>query len=304
MNSVRGKEEEETPPNPNDGKRTTEKERALEPKEAVLLGLVQGLTEFLPVSSSGHLAIGQALLGIRSPGIAFEVLVHFATLVVIMAAFRRETGLLVGAAARLPRLILQGGLRRALAQEGDVRLLALVALGSVPAGVAGLLVRDVVGELFADVRAVGWALLVTGALLWASDRARPGRNALLVITPAQALVVGIAQACALVPGISRSGATIVAGLFAGLSREAAAGFSFLLAIPAILGATFLELKDFAADGVPLPAGAVLAGMAAAGLAGYGALRMLLRFVRAGRLSWFAYYAWAAGIAALLWAAGR
>lgn len=274
----------------------------MEPKEAALLGVVQGLTEFLPVSSSGHLVIGQALLGVQSPGIAFEVLVHFATLIVIMAVFHRETGLLLRAVGRLPGLLLRGGLGRALADEGDVRLLALVVLGSVPAGAAGLVLRGAAGELFGNLRTVGLALLVTGALLWVSDRARPGRAALLAITPAQALAVGIAQACALVPGISRSGATIVAGLFAGLSREAAAGFSFLLAIPAILGATLLELKDIAAAGVPISGAALVAGMVAAGLAGYGALRVLLRFVRAGRLRLFAYYAWAVGAAAFLLAA--
>lgn len=275
----------------------------METKEAALLGLVQGLTEFLPVSSSGHLVIGQALLGVESPGIVFEVLVHFATLIVIAAVFYQETGLLIRAAARLPGLLLRGRLGRALTEEGDVRLLALVVLGSVPAAAAGLLMRGAIGELFGNMRTVGLALLVTGALLWVSDRARPGRAALLGISPAQALTVGIAQACALVPGISRSGATIVAGLFAGLSREAAAGFSFLLAIPAILGATLLELKDIAADGVPLSGSALLVGMVAAGLAGYGALRVLLRFVRAGRLRMFAYYAWAVGAAAFL-LAGR
>lgn len=261
--------------------------------EAAILGLLQGVTEFLPVSSSGHLVLAQHWLGVKTPGLTFEVLVHFGTLIAIFAVFWKRIASLVGAFFRLAAFVLRGEGRRAAA-DPDIRLLFWIVIASVPAGLAGFALRHVIAEAFTNVRMVGWMLLVTGTLLWLAARAREGRTSLEQIGPRQAIVIGVFQALALLPGISRSGSTIASGLYSGLDREAAGSFSFLLAIPAILGATLLELKDIVSVGVDLSWAAGLTGIAAATVSGYVALRVLLQFVRAGKLHWFSYYAWAMG----------
>lgn len=261
--------------------------------EAAVLGLLQGVTEFLPVSSSGHLVLAQHWLGVKTPGLTFEVLVHFGTLLAIFAVFRERVASLAAACFRLASCMLRGEGRRAAA-DPDIRLLLWIVLGSLPAGLGGVALRHVIGDAFSNVRIVGWMLLVTGTLLWLAGRAREGHTSLHQMSPGQALLIGVFQALALLPGISRSGSTIASGLYSGLDREAAGSFSFLLAIPAIFGATLLELKDLVTGGVDLSWSAGLAGIGAATLSGYAALRLLLRFVRAGKLHWFSYYAWAMG----------
>jgi len=189
--------------------------------EALVLGVVQGATEFLPVSSSGHLVIAQALLGLTLPGVLFEVAVHVATLVSILLVYReRITGLVAGALERDPEA---------------VRYVLLVVVATIPAALVGLTAKDAIEALFESPVVPGVALLVTGTFLWTTRRAvaratleRPGWIA--------ALLIGAAQAFALVPGISRSGATVVAALWLGVKGREAAAFSFLMAVPAIAGA--------------------------------------------------------------------
>jgi undecaprenyl-diphosphatase len=259
--------------------------------QAVVLGVVQGLTEFLPVSSSGHLVILPQLLGWPSPPLAFDVALHFGTLLSLMALYGRD---LAGMAAAVPRALARRGGARDDQTLAQARLAGLVVLACVPAGVAGVLFEDTFESLFRGFGAVGAALMVTGVILWIAEAL--SRVALRErISAWDALWVGIAQAFAIVPGISRSGLTIAAGLARGLGREESPRFAFLISVPVILGATL-----FAAQGVlsagPSP-GALLSyavGTFTAALSGWAAIKVVLRAVIGGRLHYFSYYCWSVG----------
>ncbi|MBN1433555.1 undecaprenyl-diphosphate phosphatase, partial [Candidatus Fermentibacterales bacterium] len=212
--------------------------------EAAALGALQGLTEFLPVSSSGHLVLGRAMLGIPPGGVTFEVVVHLGTMAAILMVFGRDLLSLLSGAARL--------------EATSLRMLGVLAAASVPAALAGLLLRSSIEGLFGSPVLVSVMLLVTGTLLWIT---RFAPRADVPIAPradvpapgpahgecspgfSRGLAIGVAQAVAIIPGISRSGATIAAGLMVGVERRAAAEFSFLLAIPAIAGAALLDLPE-------------------------------------------------------------
>jgi undecaprenyl-diphosphatase len=256
--------------------------------EAIILGLVQGATEFLPVSSSGHLVMAQELLGVESPGVVFEVVVHLATLVSILVAYRtRVADLAVGAV------------------RGDavaLRYLGLIALATVPAGVVGVLFKDGVEALFENPVAPGVALLVTGLVLW-SSRAPLRRTEHVAPGWRAALLIGVAQAVALVPGISRSGSTVVAALWLGLEAREAAAFSFLMAIPAIAGAAVLQIPDLTAGGGP-SAPALLVGGVVAAATGVVAIRTLVAMLASKSFPGFAVYCWIAGSAFLAYLALR
>jgi len=248
------------------------------PAEAVLLGILQGLTEFLPVSSSGHLVIGEALLGIHEEGILFEIAVHAATLVAVVLFYRRRIGeLLLGALRREGSALAYG---------------AKLALATLPAVAVALLLRDFVEAQFESPVTVGWALLATGALLYTTRFTLP-RASLPEPGYAAALAIGCAQAVAILPGISRSGATVATALALGVAPLAAAEFSFLLSIVAIAGAVVLALPDaMAASGERLASLGV--GGAAALLSGVAALWLFLRLLRSRGFHHFAWYCWAAG----------
>lgn len=247
--------------------------------EAILLGLVQGLTEFFPVSSSGHLVMGQVLLGIHIPGVAFEIGVHVATLVSVLVVYRDRILGLAGGAVRL--------------EPQSWRYVGLLVLATMPAALLGLLGRNFVEGLFEAPAAVGVALLVTGTFLWTSRRAvardpdgKPGVGS--------ALLMGLAQAFALIPGISRSGATVVTGLWLGLNVREAAAFSFLMAIPAILGAAVLDLPALVDGGAGVGWGALMAGSVVAGVSGVLAIRTFVRLLERQVFHRFGPYCWGAG----------
>ncbi len=262
--------------------------------EALVLGIVQGLTEFLPVSSSGHLVVGQALLGIELPGVAFEVAVHFATLVSVLVAYWRRVGALMRGSVQLdPR---------------TWRYLALIALANIPAAAVYFLLGDVVETAFETPAAAGMAFLVTGGVLWSARRAMrrgalreeaarhadaagpfPGARGLGV-----AMLIGVAQAFALLPGISRSGSTVVAALWLGVESDDAAEFSFLMSVPAILGAALLQLLDTGAASAIGTAPLVLGAVAAAAT-GLVAIRIFLAVLRARSFHRFAPYPWILGL---------
>lgn len=250
---------------------------------AIMLGLLQGVTEFLPVSSSGHLAIAQHFLpGFSQPGVLFDVLLHVATMGAVMLYFRRECTLLATAPFRRDE---QALLYR--------RLLWLLVLGSVPTAVIGLLFKDFFVGLFHNLTVVASMLMVTGTLLYVSERLRRGERKEDRLTWSDALLVGTVQGGAIIPGISRSGSTIAALLLKGVDGETAARFSFLLALPAIFGAALLSLGDMTAVAtVELPG--YLAGMLAAFVAGLLSIHLLLAVVRRRRLFAFALYCWLAG----------
>jgi undecaprenyl-diphosphatase len=248
-----------------------------------VLGLLQGFTEFLPVSSSGHLVLAQRILALEPPGIVLEVALHLATTLAILIYFRRRLGAVFSAAA--------GG------RAGWLRFLALIAVASLPAAVVGLAFEGPLERLFESYRAVGAALVFTAAVLAASTFI-PRRGAKLgEITFAAAAVVGVAQAAAVVPGVSRSGMTIVAGLAMGLAGAEAATFSFLLSVPAVLGAGLLEARKVRAFEGSWPGLALAA--AAAFAAGLAAIYLVIGSLKGRRFGWFGVYCAAAGIAALL-----
>ena len=273
--------------------------------EALILGLVQGLTEFLPVSSSGHLVLGGALLGVKSPGAGFEIFAHAGTLLAILLHYRRD---LIGMASSAVHL-------RA---DEHGRLLLLVALGSIPAAAVGFGLGSRLEDLFDHPALAAAMLLVTGTFLLLLRLAPAGGGSTRTdpslaadgtwirpeegnpVRPRSALVIGIAQAIAILPGISRSGSTIGTALFLGVDRSRAARFSFLLAVPALAGAALLKSIDVVR--APIPEGeltAWLVGAAAAFGSGWLALRWLLKLVDRGRLDRFGFYCLAVGMIALV-----
>lgn len=269
--------------------------------DGVLLGLVQGLTEFLPVSSSGHLALAHHALGFDEPKLSTEVMLHAGTLLAILVAFRADLwGVVRGVVRGLART-LRGDVAGAWRDDADFRLGIVVVLATVPVAIAGLLIKDSVEALNARPAIVGGILVVNGIALVASRWLHGGEQTLRSIAVRTALFVGVLQIAALLPGISRSGTTILAGLAAGLGRDAAGRFSFLLAVPAVFGATVLELADLLTSEAPTdPMPAVLLGTAVAAVSGYGAILALMRLVRGGRLWVFGPYCIALGaIAAIM-----
>jgi undecaprenyl-diphosphatase len=256
---------------------------------AVLLGLLQGLTEFLPVSSSGHLVLAQSLLpGFSQPGVVFDVALHIGTLVAVCAYFRTD----------LWDMFLALFSSERNDASASRRLFWLLIVGSVPAAVLGLLFREQFEAMFDDVSATGVWFIITGVLLFLTDRVSVGGRGLAAMGFLDALVIGIAQGFAIIPALSRSGATIAAGVFLGLDRSLVVRYSFLLSIPAIAGAFLLEVvahRHEILQGFDLLA--YSAGTLAAGIVGYWSITVLLNMTRSRRLSVFAYYCWAVGILA-------
>ncbi len=272
------------------------------PLLGIALGLIQGLTEFLPVSSSGHLVIFQHLFGLREPAIFFDISVHGGTLLAVLLFFRKDLGTM--AAALLDAFRRLGRRETSFSevfQEADVRLALLIVVGSVPTAILGLLFHQVAEVLFGSIFMVGWMLLATGTVLWLTLKVTHAGRDVEGFRNREALIIGTVQGLAIIPGISRSGSTIAAGLFLGLSRETAARYSFLLSIPAILGAEALAVKDLLGGAAALDAGTVL-GTATAAVTGYFALVFLLFVIRKGRFHLFAPYCWLLGLFALFYGA--
>lgn len=254
--------------------------------EALVLGVVQGVTEWLPVSSSGHLVLTQRLLGVEVP-VFYDLVLHIGTLLAVLVAYRERLYAMAAALVAWPRDARGTGWGPSLWLHPDRRLAALLVLGTIPIAVAGLLLEDLVLASFDSLAGVGAALLVTG--LWLlSTRWATRRDGMTALTPARAVLVGVAQAAALMPGISRSGATIGASIHAGVRRDAAADFAFLLAVPALLGALILQ-ADSVGEVAGVGYGAALLGFLVSFVAGYASLRWLVGFVRRAGLWPFAPY---------------
>ncbi|MFN0198074.1 MAG: undecaprenyl-diphosphate phosphatase [Planctomycetaceae bacterium] len=257
--------------------------------KAIILGVVQGIAEFLPISSSGHLVIAEELLKFDTHGnLLFDVMLHLGTLGSILIVYRHEIWKVLNSR----------------------KLCLAVVVGTLPAVVVGLSLKDFFERAFDNPLLVGCCLLITAALLIAGQRGERGLNSLDAITLKQAFCIGLFQAFAILPGVSRSGSTIVGGLLLGLERQSAATFSFLLAIPAIAGAGVLTAHDAwqesiateSASGVGLSIdwGPVLAGTFVSFIVGLMALRTLIRLITQRRLHWFAGYCLIAGVATITW----
>lgn len=267
--------------------------------QALFLGAVQGLTEFIPVSSSGHLLLISWLLGWSPPSLVFEVAVHWGTVLAVLAFFWRDWMALLGAGLKATR-------KRSL-DDSEARLLWWVLAAAVPAMVVGFFFEELFEQVFKAPVATAILLLATAGILFFGERLATGEQDLGTLSWPASLTIGLAQAVAILPGISRSGATIAAGRWRGLSREAAARFSFLLATPTILGAALWKMTQVALAGELLAQGPVLlGGMVTAALVGYVCIGWLMRHLRRGSLVPFAIYCMAAGIGWLLiaFASGR
>ncbi|MFW5828121.1 MAG: undecaprenyl-diphosphate phosphatase [Alkalispirochaeta sp.] len=259
--------------------------------QAIALGVLQGATEFLPVSSSGHLVVTKELFGVAHVPILFDVLLHVATLFAVVVVLRRQVWAF---------LVAMGRFMRRTAQEEDQPYLRLVPIIIVTTAVTGGFGIGL-DRLF-DIRnpVITSALFLVTALLLVATRWFHGSRGLSQIRWLDALILGIAQGFGVLPGISRSGATISVALYSGMDRRTAGEYSFLLSIPAILGALVLTLSDAEALGAQVGVGPLVAGCLAAAVVGYGALTALLRLVRAGKLSLFAWYLVPLGVAGLIY----
>lgn len=267
--------------------------------EAVVLGVVQGLTEFLPVSSSGHLVLFQHLFGMVEPELLFDISVHVGTLMAVLVVFYRDILQMLGALVRLPGLVrAAGGWGALFSSHPEIRLAAMIVVGCLPTALLGIFFAKIAEQLFGTVWLVGLALLVTGTFLWFTQRQKATGRPIKEMQLKDALVIGLVQGLAIVPGISRSGATISAALYLGVDRDLAGRFSFLLAIPAILGALVLGL-DSEAFHTDLSLGTIVLGSLTAAIVGYLALVVLLKIVRKGQLHRFAPYCWLVGLAAIM-----
>ncbi len=262
--------------------------------QAIIIGIVQGLTEFLPVSSSAHLVFAHNILGVES-SLAFDVFLHLGTLIAVLWYFRWDILKMLKSWWLSIGDILQGRFMQGLRDDPYKRLAWYVILATIPVGIAGVLFEDSIDALFSGALYVpAFFLFVTGTILYLSQRMNSGNINLRNISAKEALWMGLGQACAILPGLSRSGTTIAAGLTAGLEKEFAAKFSFILSIPAIFGAFLFQLKDIgsAMDTNFLP---IILGFIASIIAGYFAIKWMLDLIKNRSLDIFAYYCWLMGI---------
>ncbi len=260
--------------------------------ESIILGIIQGFTEFLPVSSSGHLEIGKALLGVQfeENAVLFSAVVHAATALSTVVVYYKDIGAILRDLFRFE-------------WNDSTKFAAYVLVSMVPVGITYVLLGDLLDELFSgQILLVGLMLLVTAALLFLSSRIQSSGSELGEITFGKAFVVGISQAFALLPGVSRSGSTISTALMLGIDREKAARFSFLMVIPVILGGTALELLEYfeepVGEVVEVTNSVLLAGFFAAFLSGLAACTWMIHIVKKAKLDYFAMYCTVVGIIAI------
>ncbi|MEN8198724.1 MAG: undecaprenyl-diphosphate phosphatase [Thermodesulfobacteriota bacterium] len=260
--------------------------------KAIILGVVQGLTEFLPISSSGHLVLVSKWLNFHEQGLAFDVFVHFGTLFSVCIVFRHE----ILAMLKAPLAVFQGRADEELTKYWRWDIYVVVA--TLPAVVVGLLLKDSIEGIFSNILLVYCMLLVTGIIMTITPHLK--ERAVNINCP-RAFLIGCAQAMAILPGISRSGSTIFTGMLLGVNREVVARFSFIMSIPAILGAVILQSRDLIAN-PPAPESLLTigAGTVAAAISGYFAIILLLNVIRKNKLQYFGYYCLALASAGLIY----
>ncbi|MEQ8199831.1 MAG: undecaprenyl-diphosphate phosphatase [Syntrophomonadaceae bacterium] len=251
-------------------------------QQALFLGTLQGLTEFLPVSSSGHLVIFQHLFGISEGVLTFDVMVHLGTLLAVFVAFWEDIA--------------------AILKRPFSRLTYLILVGCIPAGLMGYFLQPLFEKAFESLLVVGIGLLITGVVLKISEKVADNSLNIKEVEETSyrdVLFIGILQGIAIIPGISRSGSTIAGGLLAGLDRTFAARYSFLVAVPVIIGAGLVQLKDVSTLGLNGNIAPYIVGPLAAAVFGFIAIKIVMNLVRNGRLAVFSYYCWAVGILTIL-----
>lgn len=264
--------------------------------EAVILGVIQGITEFLPISSSGHLVIFQEILGmndIESSHMFFDILLHLGTLVSIVLVYSKDVYNLIIEIFKVAGDIIRG--RFSIGNSPYRRMVILIIISTMPTVIIALLFKDVIEGMFSSVNRVGVPLIITGFLLWMSSKLITGSKDALSLKYSNAFIIGLFQSAAVIPGISRSGSTIVGGLFNGLGREFVVKYSFLMSIPAIIGAGVLQIPDLMQTGFnndlifPYISGAIMAA-----ITGFLAIKFLINILKKGKLHLFSYYCWCLG----------
>ncbi|QQZ11124.1 undecaprenyl-diphosphate phosphatase [Heyndrickxia vini] len=248
--------------------------------QAFILGIIQGLTEFLPISSTGHLYIGRHLFGLDEAGLFLDTMLHVGTLLAIIVVYKNELWKMI--------------------RNPFSKLTLIMIVGTIPAVIIGLLFKDYFEEISKTGTTIGWEFLATGLVLWFAEKARKGDKKLENIRLSDALIIGSFQAAAIFPALSRSGLTIAAGLFRKLDRETAAYFSFLLSTPAILGGIVLQGKDiFSGQVESVTFTGLLFGTVASAIFGYFAIVGMVNYLKKRSLKIFAYYVWILGISIIL-----
>ena len=268
---------------------------------AIFLGLVQGITEFLPVSSSGHLAVLQNFFHLQSAEqghLFFDVLLHLGTVIAILAVYWKDVVYIVSDSLAFVRMARNGSPEERREHPGG-RFLLMLIIGTLPLFLI-LPFHSKLEQLYYNTGFIGAAFLLTGCILFISDKIRPGRKNERTMTALDAIIIGVCQAIATIPGISRSGSTITAGITSGLNRSFAMKYSLLMSVPAVVGANLLSLIDALKDGVDwgnMPA--YLIGTAVAMIVGYFSILLLQRLLNRGKFGKFSYYLWIVGAVVLI-----
>ena len=267
--------------------------------KSIILGAIQGLTEFLPISSSGHIVIFKSFLDIETHGVIWEISLHFGTLLAIFGVFHKDIFMILKSICPSFKKLISGeSITNIFKDDIHTRIFFLIIIGTIPTVIIAFSFRSSFESLFNKPVVAGYMLLVTGTVLWFTRyclRSNSNKKNLGIL---DALIVGIVQGLAITPGISRSGTTIAAATFRGVDRETAARFSFLLVIPAICGAMAMMAKDATA----LKNGEIyflIIGSIVAAITGYVSLRILIKIVTIGKLHLFSYYCWPVGLLAIL-----
>lgn len=269
--------------------------------EAIILGLVQGFAEFLPISSSGHLAILEYIFGIKGNDVLlFAVLLHFGTLISIVAVYYMDIWMLFKELGAVLQDLFTG--RGLQPNKNEYRKLGLmIVMASIPTAFFGILFKDVFGAMYNSLLIIGIGFIVTGTLLFIAEKIGKGKKGIKEMTFLDAFIVGLFQSIAITPGISRSGSTIVGGLFTGVKRELAVRFAFLISIPSVLGALAIEAPDAFSAGLTqgswLP---IATGVIIAAVTGFIAIKTMIKVVSNRKLHYFSYYTWVLGVAVILY----
>ena len=257
----------------------------------ILLGLIQGLTEFFPVSSSGHLVIAKYFLKLNLPGVAFEAFVHFGTVLAVILLFRKEIkGLVISFFYSIYKLFQGENILNIFKNNSSSKLAWFIVISTIPAAIIGYTFSSYFEILFSKPIIASFMLSITGALLWFGNKNYlEGNKNISKITYKDAIFIGLAQAVAIIPGISRSGLTVIAGLSRNLDREFAARYSFILSVPIILGASMFKIRELSSLNIDLSI-LILSGLVAA-ISSYGAMKIFIGLLKNRKIYFFSYYLW-------------
>lgn len=266
--------------------------------QAIILGIFQGVAEFLPISSSGHLAILQTLFGIKEGNLFFTEMLHFGTLISIVIVYFSDIYMMIIEFFKLIFSIIKG--KKIIKLSKHQKLALLIIVGSIPTAIIGLLFEDFFESLYTSILPIGIAFLVTGSLLWLAEKKAFQNKNIKGMSFFDSLIIGTFQGVAIIPGISRSGSTIVAGLFRGLNKPLATEYSFLLALPATFGAGLLGiikvLKSNSEILIDLP---LLLGVILSTIVGVLSIKLLVKLLNKNKLHYFSYYLWIIGIITII-----